>query len=389
MEKAIMAQYKVIAATTFGLEAVAAQEVKDLGFRDVTVENGKVMFATDEAGICRANLWIRSADRIRIQIAGFKATTFDELFEKTKAIPWADWLPQDAEFPVEGKSVKSTLFSVSDCQAIVKKAIVESLKRTYKIDWFEETGPLFRIEISILKDMATLTLDSSGTGLHRRGYKTLIGRAPLRETMAAALILLSKWRPDTVLVDPFCGSGTIPIEAALIGMNIAPGMNRNFACEQWSWIPKEIWRLARTETHDLANYDQELQVIGSDIDNEVLKVARENAADAFTDDKIHFQTLPLSSLSSQKKYGKIICNPPYGERIGEQAEINQLYKEMGRIFQKLDTWSYYILTSHPDFEALFSRQASKKRKLYNGNIRVDFYQYYGPRPPRRRTDENR
>lgn len=379
-----LSKYQVIAATTFGLEAVVADEVKKLGFTNVTVENGKVMFPTDEAGICRANLWLRAADRIRIQVAQFKATSFEQLFEETKALPWGDWLPKDAEFPVEGKSVKSTLFSVSDCQAIVKKAIVESMKRKYKVSWFEENGPLFRIEVALLKDVATITLDSSGTGLHRRGYKPLVGEAPLRETMAAGLILLSRWQPDTALIDPFCGSGTIPIEAALIGMNIAPGINREFACEDWPWIPKEVWRDARREAHDLANYDQELFIIGSDINDHVLKVARQNAAEAFVDDKIHFQTLPLSSLSSKKKYGKIICNPPYGERIGERDEVAALYREMGRVFSKLDTWSFYILTSYPDFEKLFGKPATKKRKFYNGNIRVDYYQYYGPRPPKKK-----
>ena len=379
-----LSKYQVIAATTFGLEAVVADEVKKLGFTNVTVENGKVMFPTDEAGICRANLWLRAADRIRIQVAQFKATSFEQLFEETKALPWGDWLPKDAEFPVEGKSVKSTLFSVSDCQAIVKKAIVESMKRKYKVSWFEENGSLFRIEVALLKDVATITLDSSGTGLHRRGYKPLVGEAPLRETMAAGLILLSRWQPDTALIDPFCGSGTIPIEAALIGMNIAPGINREFACEDWPWIPKEVWRDARREAHDLANYDQELFIIGSDINDQVLKVARQNAAEAFVDDKIHFQTLPLSSLSSKKKYGKIICNPPYGERIGERDEVAALYREMGRVFSKLDTWSFYILTSYPDFEKLFGKPATKKRKFYNGNIRVDYYQYYGPRPPKKK-----
>lgn len=379
-----LSKYQVIAATTFGLEAVVADEVKKLGFTNVTVENGKVMFPTDEAGICRANLWLRAADRIRIRVAQFKATSFEQLFEETKALPWGAWLPKDAEFPVEGKSVKSTLFSVSDCQAIVKKAIVESMKRKYKVSWFEENGPLFRIEVALLKDVATITLDSSGTGLHRRGYKPLVGEAPLRETMAAGLILLSRWQPDTALIDPFCGSGTIPIEAALIGMNIAPGINREFACEDWPWIPKEVWRDARREAHDLANYDQELFIIGSDINDQVLKVARQNAAEAFVDDKIHFQTLPLSSLSSKKKYGKIICNPPYGERIGERDEVAALYREMGRVFSKLDTWSFYILTSYPDFEKLFGKPATKKRKFYNGNIRVDYYQYYGPRPPKKK-----
>ena len=373
---------ELIATSTFGLEAIVGEEVRELGFKDVRVENGKVSFQSDLNGIARSNLWLRTADRVRLKIGEFEARTFDELFEKTKRLPWSEWLPENAEFPVEGKSVKSTLYSISDCQAIVKKAIVEHMKGKYKKDWFDEDGPLFRIEVSLLKDVATLTIDTSGVALHKRGYRSLIGGAPLKETMAAALIRLSKWNPDTVLVDPLCGSGTIPIEAALIGQNIAPGMNREFASEHWPSIPKDVWRQARAETHDLANYDRPLEIIGTDIDDEMLKIARVNAEEAMVNDSIHFQRMDVSDLRSSKKYGKIICNPPYGERLGEQKEVEQLYKRMGNVFRALDTWSYYILTSYEGFESLFGKQASKKRKLFNGNIKVDYYQFFGPRPPR-------
>lgn len=372
----------LIATSAFGLEAVVAREVRNLGYNDVQVENGKVTFQADWEAMARCNLWLRSADRVRLKIGEFKATTFDELFEKTKALPWGEWIPEDGEFPVEGKSVKSQLFSVSDCQGIVKKAVVESLKAKYKTSWFSETGPVYKIEVALLKDIVTLTIDTSGVGLHKRGYRDWIGAAPLKETMAAALIQLSYWNPDRVLADPFCGSGTIPIEAALIGQNIAPGMNRNFACEQWSNIPRTIWHQARAETHDLAQYDRKLQIIGTDIDEEVLKVARRNAVEADVADQIHFQRMPVSEWRSAKKYGVVICNPPYGERLGDREEAEQVYKDMGRVYKELDTWSYYTVTPHRGFEKLFGREADKKRKLFNANIEVHYYQFFGPRPPR-------
>ena len=381
-----MEKVELIATATFGLEAVVAQELRDLGYTDLTIENGKVTFTADLQAICRTNLWLRTADRVRVKVGEFTATTFEELFEQTKALPWAQWIPENAEFPVTGKSVKSTLYSVPDCQAIVKKAVVESMKQQYKRQWFPEDGPLYKIEVALLKDVATLTIDTSGPGLHKRGYRDFIGTAPLKETLAAAMIILSRWRPDTVLIDPFCGSGTIPIEAALIGKNIAPGMNREFVSENWPVIPKQLWWEARQETHDRANYDQPLQIIGTDIDDRVMKVARRNAKEAGVEEDLHLQTMDVRQLSSSKKYGKIICNPPYGERIGEEKEVETLYRDMGKIFSRLDTWSFYILTSHPRFESLFGRVASKRRKLYHGNIKVNFFQYYGPRPPRARRE---
>lgn len=377
-----MQKVELIATATFGLESVVAEEVKALGYGPVQVENGKVTFTADISAIPRTNLWLRTADRVRLKIGEFKATTFDELFEKTKALPWADWITEDGTFPVEGKSVKSTLFSVPDCQAIVKKAVVESLKKTYKREWFDEQGPLYKIEVALLKDVATLTIDTSGPGLHKRGYRELIGQAPLKETMAAAMIMLSRWKPDRVFMDPFCGSGTLPIEAALIGQNIAPGMNREFVSETWPVIPKTAWREARAETHDLARYDQKLEIIGTDIDDEILKIARQNATEAGVDDLIHFQRMDVRDVRTKRKYGYLICNPPYGERLGEWKQVAKMYGEMGKTFAAMDTWSFYIITSDEQFEEHFGRTASKKRKLYNGNIKVDYYQFFGPRPPR-------
>jgi putative N6-adenine-specific DNA methylase len=381
-----MSKVEIIATSTFGLEAVVAREVKQLGYENASVENGKVTFTADKLAICRANLWLRTAERIRLKIGEFKAVTFDELFEKTKALPWAEWLPVDAEFPVEGKSVKSTLFSVSDCQAIVKKAVVESLKKSYNKSWFDENGPLFKIEVALHKDIATLTIDTSGAGLHKRGYRRLISGAPLKETMAAAMIQLSYWNPDRPLHDPLCGSGTIPIEAALIGRNIAPGMNREFVSEDWPSIPKKLWQEARRETHDLAKYDRPLEITGTDIDGDIIIVARENAEEAMMEDAVRFRRLPVSGLRAEEQYGCIICNPPYGERLGEKREIEQLYRMMGKTFSAMDTWSYYILTSYPEFESLFGKKADKNRKLYNGNIKSYYYQYYGPRPPRKEAE---
>ncbi|AWX58731.1 MULTISPECIES: class I SAM-dependent RNA methyltransferase [Brevibacillus] len=377
-----MQKVELIATATFGLESVVAEEVKALGYGPVQVENGKVTFTADISAIPRTNLWLRTADRVRLKVGEFKATTFDELFEKTKALPWADWITEDGTFPVEGKSVKSTLFSVPDCQAIVKKAVVESLKKTYKREWFDELGPLYKIEVALLKDVATLTIDTSGPGLHKRGYRELIGQAPLKETMAAAMIMLSRWKPDRVFMDPFCGSGTLPIEAALIGQNIAPGMNREFVSETWPIIPKTAWREARAETHDLARYDQKLEIIGTDMDDEILKIARHNATEAGVDDLIHFQRMDVRDVRTKRKYGYLICNPPYGERLGEWKQVAKMYGEMGKTFAAMDTWSFYVITSDEQFEEHFGRTASKKRKLYNGNIKVDYYQFFGPRPPR-------
>lgn len=378
-EKA-MAKIELIVTTAFGLEAVVAREIRQLGYEDITVDNGKVTFTSDETAICRTNLWLRTAGRVLIKVGEFKATTFDELFEQTKALPWADWLPEGANFPVQGKSVNSKLFSVSDCQAIVKKAIVEKMKQKYHRSWFEEQGPCYPIEVALLKDVATLTIDTSGAGLHKRGYRKLQAEAPLRETLAAAMILLSRWSPDRVLIDPLCGSGTIPIEAAMIGQNIAPGLQRSFAFNDWPNIPSILWRRARDEAEDLADRGRVLRIIGTDISQEVLSLARYHARRAGVEGQIHFQQQPVMELRSRYKFGYVICNPPYGERLGEIREAEILYREMRKSFRGLETWSFYVITAHPKFEEIFGRRADKKRKLFNGRIQCNYYQFFGPRP---------
>lgn len=377
-----MGRIQLIATATFGLEAVVSRELKYLGYEDQFVENARVTFAGDEADICRTNLWLRTADRVLVKMGEFQALSFEELFEKTKALPWDEWIPENASFPVDGKSVDSKLFSVPDCQSIVKKAIVEKLKHKYKREWFEETGPRYTIEVGLLKDIATLTIDTSGAGLHKRGYRKLVGEAPLKETLASAMILISRWKHDRILLDPFCGSGTIPIEAAMIGLNMAPGLNREFAAEGWRRIPASAWKNAREEARDISKPDRELRIQGSDIDEEVLSLARYHAKQAGVDRHIHLQKRPMAEISSRFKYGFIICNPPYGERIGEIKQIEKLYRQMGEVFKKLDTWSYYIITSNLEFEKLFGRRADKKRKLYNGRIQCNYYQYFGSPPPR-------
>jgi putative N6-adenine-specific DNA methylase len=377
-----MGKYQLIATAAMGLEAIVAKEVRALGY-ECEVENGKVIYTGDENAIARSNLWLRTADRVKIKVGEFKAYTFDELFEKTKALPWEQYLPEDAEFPVTGKSVKSKLFSVSDCQAIVKKAVVDRLKSYYKrSSWFEETGAYFRIEVALLKDVATITIDTSGQGLHKRGYRVDQGEAPLKETLAAALVSLTNWKPDKPFVDPFCGSGTIPIEAAMIGQNIAPGFNREFVSEKWNWIPGGVWDEARTEAEDLANYDQPLDITGTDIDHRMIKMAQENSFEAGLGDLIHYKQMQVRDITTTKEYGVIVGNPPYGERLGEKRAVEQMYSEMGQAFSKLDTWSIYILTSNEEFEQFYGKPATKKRKLFNGFIRTDLYQYWGKRPPR-------
>lgn len=377
-----MSKIQLIAVSAFGIEAITARELKKLGYFDQKVEDGKVTFTGDESAICRTNLWLRTASRVLLKIGEFKALTFDELFEQTKALPWDEIIPVDAEFPVEGKSIDSKLFSVSDCQAIVKKAIVEKLKLRYKCEWFEETGPRYRIEVALLKDVVTLTIDTSGAGLHKRGYRKLVGGAPIKETLASAMILVSHWNKDRILLDPMCGSGTIPIEAAMIAKNIAPGLGREFDAEKWSMISQKQWDDARDEAYDMIIEDIELRIHGSDIDEEAMSLARYHAKKAGVEDAIHLQRLPLADISSRYKYGIIICNPPYGERLGEQEDVANLYREMGTVFKKFDSWSYYVITSNMEFEKFFGKKADKKRKLYNGRLLCNYYQYFGPPPPK-------
>lgn len=380
-----MTNFQLVATAAMGLEAIVADEVKQLGY-ETKVDNGKVYFTGDERAIAKSNLWLRVADRVKIVVAQFPATTFDELFEKTKAIEWEQFLPVDAAFPVAGKSVKSKLFSVPDCQAIVKKAIVERLKQHYKrLGFLDESGATFKIEVSLLKDMATLTIDTSGAGLHKRGYRQSQGEAPLKETLAAALVKLSKWSPNRPFVDLFCGSGTIPLEAAMIGQNVAPGYNRDFISETWDWMPKKIWDDVRMEAEDLANYDQELMIVGSDIDHRMITIAQNNALEAGFNDIITFKQMQATDFTTKLTDGVIVSNPPYGERIGEKEEIEKVIKQLGKIMENYPTWSVYILSSMENFEQLYGKKATKKRKLFNGFIRTDLYQFWGQKSARKNT----
>ncbi|MBY7143524.1 class I SAM-dependent RNA methyltransferase [Virgibacillus sp. NKC19-3] len=367
----------LIATAAMGLESVVANEVKQLGY-DCNVENGKVVFEAPVAAIPRCNLWLRTADRLKIQIGTFKATTFDELFESTKALPWENFIAENGQFPVSGKSVNSRLYSVSDCQAIVKKATAERLKLKYGIAFkMPETGALYKIEVALRQDIATLTIDTSGAGLHKRGYRVGQGDAPLKETMAAALVMLTNWKPDYPLIDPFCGSGTIAIEAALIGQNIAPGFNREFACEKWPLIKNKYWEEAYEEVENMAKYDQELDITGSDIAHNMVKIASENAIEAGLGDLINWKQMQVRDLTIHGENGYIIGNPPYGQRIGDREEAAKLYKDLGNVMKGHPSWSIYILTAFEDFEKKFGQKATKKRKLFNGFIRTDYYQYFG------------
>lgn len=370
--------FTLIATAAQGLESIVANEVRNLGYETKSVENGKIIYETDALGIPRSNLWLRTADRVKLLIGEFEAKTFDELFEQTKDLPWEMYIPEDGEVPVIGKSVKSTLYSVPDCQAIVKKAIVERMRKKHGVvGRLPETGALYRVEIALLKDKATLTIDTSGVGLHKRGYRTDQGEAPLKETLAAALIQLTNWKPDSPFVDPFTGSGTIPIEAALIGQNIAPGFNREFASEQWDIIASKYWDEALTEAEDLANYDQKLHITGSDIDHRMIEIAKANAQEAGLVDLIQWKQMQVNDFRPKGNNGYLISNPPYGERIGEKREVEKMYKDLGNIMKNHPDWSVYILTSNQDFEKLYGKKATKKRKLYNGFIRTDYYQYFG------------
>lgn len=367
----------LIATAAMGLESVVANEVKMLGY-DVKVENGKVIFQAPISAIPRCNLWLRTADRVKLLVGEFPVTTFDELFESTKALPWENYISEDGKFPVSGKSVKSTLYSVPDCQAIVKKAIVERLKLKYGIiSKMPETGALYKIEVAIHKDIASLTIDTSGEGLHKRGYRIGQGNAPLKETLAAALIQLTNWKPEYPLIDPFCGSGTIPIEAALIGQNIAPGFNRTFASESWNFIKQKYWQDALEEAESKANYDQPLEIIGSDIDHNMIKISIDNSREAGLGDLIKWKQMQVKDLYIRKENGYIIGNPPYGERIGNKKEVQQMYKDFGSIMQDNPSWSVYIITALKEFEQYYGQKATKKRKLFNGFIETNYYQFFG------------
>ncbi len=384
-----MEQYEFICPCHFGLESVLKQEITALGYKIVSVEDGKVTFSGDVAAFARANVFLRTTERVLWKVGSFHAETFEELFQGTKAIPWETILPVDARFWVaKANSVKSKLFSPSDIQSIMKKAIVERMKQHYKVDWFEENGASFPIRVAILKDEVLVGIDTSGESLHKRGYRKLISKAPITETLAAALVMLTPWHHDRVLVDPFCGSGTILIEAAMLGANIAPGMNRNFLSETWKDIlPTKIFDAAKEEAQAAIKQDISMNIQGYDIDGEIIKAARQNARLAGVEQYIHFQQRPVSELSHPKKYGFVITNPPYGERMEEKTELPGLYRQIGEAFAGLDTWSFYLITGYEDAQKYIGRKADKNRKIYNGMMKTYLYQFMGPKPPKRKPEK--
>lgn len=376
---------ELIAPCHFGLEAVLKREIIDLGYDISKVEDGRVTFHGDEDAVCRANIFLRTAERILIKIGSFHAETFDELFEGTKALPWETYIPGDGRFWVtKAASVKSKLFSPSDIQSIMKKAMVERLKEHYGISWFEESGESFPVRVFLYKDEVTVGLDTTGESLHKRGYRKLVAKAPIAENLAAALIMLTPWNKDRILVDPFCGSGTFPIEAAMMAANIAPGMNREFRAFTWKHlIPSKMWYDCLDEARDYVDMDVHTDIQGYDIDPEMVRISRENARLAGVEGLIHFQVRPMEQLRHSKKYGFIITNPPYGERIEEKKNLPALYRMLGEKFQNLDSWSMFLITSYEDAQKDIGRNADKNRKLYNGMLKTYFYQYLGPKPPKR------
>lgn len=381
-----MEKMEWIAPCHFGLESVLKREIQNLGYEITQVEDGRVTFRGGMDAACRANIFLRTAERILLKAGCFTAVTFEELFQKTKEIPWERYIPENGKFWVtKAASVKSRLFSPSDIQSIMKKAMVERMKSRYYTQWFTEDGASYPVRVFLMKDVVTVGIDTTGVSLHKRGYRPAAGKAPIAENLAAALIMLTPWKKERILVDPFCGSGTIPIEAAMMAANIAPGMNREFTAEQWTnLIDRKYWYEAIDEAHDQMDTNIETDIQGYDIDGDVLKTARRNAADAGVDHLIHFQRREVSQLSHPGKYGFIITNPPYGERLEEKAALPKMYREFGESFRELDTWSAYMITSYEDAERYFGRKADKNRKLYNGMLRTYFYQFTGPRPPKQK-----
>ena len=382
-----MTKYKLVATAAAGIEALVGKELRNLGY-EVQVENGKAFFEGDDYDISRTNIWLRTANRIKIIMGQFTAKTFDSLFEQTKAIPWEKILPVDAEFPVSGKSVKSTLHSVPNCQSIVKKAIVNRLSEAYhRRTHLPESGALYPIEVAILKDVVTLTIDTSGTSLFKRGYRTEKGGAPLKENMAAALVMLTSWYPDKPFYDPTCGSGTIPIEAALIGKNIAPGLNRSFAAEKWTFFTPGVFDKVREEARKEIRTELQLDILGADIDGSMIEIAKQNAIKAGVADQIEFKQMQLKDFRTKKENGILVSNPPYGDRLLSEEQAQAIYKQMGETYAPLTTWSKYILTSDLTFEDHYGQKATKKRKLYNGAIRTDYFQFWGVRKRRIQEDK--
>lgn len=379
-----MERIELIAPCHFGMEAVLKREIQDLGYDVSRVEDGKITFIGDMEAVCYANIFLRSAERILIKVGTVHAETFDELFEGTKALPWEKYIPEDGRFWVaKATSIKSKLFSPSDIQSIMKKAMVERLKKVYHKEWFTEDGASYPVRVTFMKDEAVIGLDTSGESLHKRGYRKLTSKAPITETLASALILFTPWKKNRILVDPFCGSGTFPIEAAMIAANMAPGMNRSFLADKWlNLISKKTWYDVIDEAHDVINLHVDTDIQGYDIDPDVVKAARENAKMAGVDHLIHFQQRPVSELNHPKKYGFVITNPPYGERIEEKENLPQLYREIGEAFARLDCWSEYVITAYEDAEKYIGKKADKNRKIYNGMMKTYFYQFQGPKPPR-------
>ena len=381
-----MRTFDLLVPCHFGLEAVLKREIYDLGYEITKVEDGRVTFEGDEEAVCRANIFLRTAERVMIQVGRFKATTFEELFQGIKNLPWEEYIPEDGKFWVKkASSINSKLFSPSDIQSIAKKAMVERMKQKYHKEWFKEDGAAYPVRIFLLKDEVTVALDTSGDSLHKRGYRTMTSKAPLTETLAASLIMLTPWRKDRILVDPFCGSGTFPIEAAMIAANIAPGMHREFQAQNWdNIVSPKLFARGFEEAESLVDTSVEMDIQGYDIDPQIVKAARENAKRAGVDGLIHFQQRPVHHLSHPKKYGFVITNPPYGERLEEKEDLPALYRDMGKAFAGLDGWSEYVITAYEDAERYIGKKAAKNRKIYNGMMKTYFYMFPGPKPPRRK-----
>lgn len=380
-----MKTYEIMVPCHFGLEAVLKREIYDLGYEVTQVEDGRITFLGDAEALCRGNIFLRTTERVLLKVGRFKAETFEELFQGIKSLPWEEFIPADGKFWVtKASSIKSKLFSPSDIQRVAKKAMVERLKGEYDLEWFSEEGASYPVRIFLLKDEVIVTLDTTGESLHKRGYRYLTSKAPLTETLAAALILLTPWQKDRILVDPFCGSGTFPIEAAMIAAGIAPGMNRHFLSEAWeNLIPKELWRDCFQEAEEMVNKDITTDIQGYDIDEDIIKAARENAKRAGVENLIHFQQRDVSDLHHPKKYGFVITNPPYGERLEEKEVLPELYAKIGQAYRGLDSWSMYMITSYEDAEKYIGRKADKNRKIYNGMLKTYFYQFLGPKPPKK------
>lgn len=377
-----MKTFECIAPCHFGLEAVLKREIIELGYEITSVEDGRVTFIGDAEAVCRANVFLRTAERILIKVGQFHAETFDKLFEGTKALPWEEYLPQNAKFWVaKAASVKSKLFSPSDIQSIMKKAMVERMRKVYRVNWFPEDGDAFPIRVFLHKDEVTVSLDTTGESLHKRGYRKLTAKAPIAENLAAALIMLTPWNKTRILVDPFCGSGTIPIEAAMMAANMAPGMNRSFLAESWTHIiSRKEWYACMDEAAELVDFSQMPDIQGYDIDDEMVRIARENAKLAGVEQYIHFQRRGIEALSHPKKYGFIITNPPYGERLEDKNTIASIYRTLGERYRQLDSWSLYMITSYEDAQQMIGRKADKNRKIYNGMLKTYYYQFMGPKP---------